>query len=273
MIDRLARAYRIHGVGGLAKKLVHYADPVAALREAGILDQVSGRVGLEVGGPSQMFGRGGLYPVYPVAGRVDNCTFANRTMWEGAVVEGATFHYARGRAPGRQYVTEATDLSCIASDTYAFVLSSHCLEHVANPLRALGEWIRVLAPGGLMVMVLPNKDGIFDHRRPVTALAHLIEDFERDIGEDDLTHLPEILSLHDLTMDPGSADLDAFKARSLRNLENRGLHHHTFDAPLVARIADHMGLETLSLALRGPDNICLVARKPPGGGRPGRTET
>lgn len=264
MIDRLYRAYRTYGVRGLSKRLLHYADPRAALREAGILDEVGGRTGLEVGGPSQMFSRSGLYPVYEAAGRVDNCTFAGETMWEGVVVEGATFRYARGRAPGRQYVTEATDLRGVASDSYDFVLSSHCLEHVANPLRALGEWIRVLKPGGLMVMVLPNKEGTFDHRRPVTPFVHLIGDFQDDVGEDDLTHLPEILDLHDLAMDPGSASFEAFKARSLRNFENRGLHHHTFDAPLVAQIADHAGLKTLSLTLRGPDNICLLARKPIG---------
>ena len=126
----------------------------------------------------------------------------------------------------------------------------------------MGEWIRVLKPGGLLLMVLPNKDGTFDHRRPVTPFAHLLADLQGGVGEDDLTHLPEILSLHDLAMDPGSADFEAFKARSMRNFENRGLHHHTFDAPLVARIADHAGLNTLSLTLRGPDNICLVAQKP-----------
>jgi SAM-dependent methyltransferase len=262
MIGQLYRAYRDRGVVGLFSWVLHYIDPKAPLRDAGILELISGRVGLEVGGPSRMFSRGGLFPVYEVVGRVDNCTFARNTIWEGVVVEGDTFHFAAGRTPGRQYVTEATDLSCIASASYDFVLSSHCLEHVANPLRALGEWIRVLKPGGLLLIILPNKDGIFDHRRPVTPFTHLLDDLHSGIGEDDLAHLPEILSLHDLAMDPGAGNFEAFRARSMRNFENRGLHHHTFDAPLAAQIADNLELETLSLTLRGPDNICLVAQKP-----------
>jgi hypothetical protein len=64
------------------------------------------------------------------------------------------------------------------------VLSSHCLEHVANPILALREWLRVMTPDGTLVLVLPHKEGTFDHQRPTTTLGHMIDDYER---EDDMT--------------------------------------------------------------------------------------
>ncbi len=39
-----------------------------------------------------------------------------------------------------------------------YVYSSHFLEHVAGPLAVLNEWLRVLKPGGHLVLYLPHKD-------------------------------------------------------------------------------------------------------------------
>jgi hypothetical protein len=54
-----------------------------------------------------------------------------------------------------------------------------------------------LKNNGILLFVLPQKEGTFDHKRSVTTIKHLIEDFENDIDEDYLSHLPEILKLHD----------------------------------------------------------------------------
>ena len=66
--------------------------------------------------------------------------------------------------------------------TYDFVFSYHTIEHTAHPLRALQELARILRENGTIVLVVPHKDETFDHRRPVTPLAHLIEDHEREVG-------------------------------------------------------------------------------------------
>lgn len=39
-----------------------------------------------------------------------------------------------------------------------FVFSSHCLEHMTDPLSALREWHRVLKIEGFLVLILPRKD-------------------------------------------------------------------------------------------------------------------
>lgn len=223
---------------------------------------LSGKNGLEIGGPSDLFARGGRFPLYAIVGSLDNCNFSRHTVWEGAIEEGATFTYDARHAPGRQYILEAVDLSPIPASRYDFVLASHTLEHVANPLRALREWRRTLKPGGVLVLVLPDKEETFDHRRRVTAIAHLIEDYEHGTGEDDLTHVPEILECHDLTRDPPAGDVAAFKARSEQNASNRCLHHHVFDGGLVTAAIEWTGLDLLAIEYAAPYHIVAVARNP-----------
>lgn len=43
-------------------------------------------------------------------------------------------------------------------DSLDYVFSSHCLEHLEDPKRALKEWIRVLKEGGILYLYLPNPD-------------------------------------------------------------------------------------------------------------------
>lgn len=220
-----------------------------------------GRIGLEIGGPSAIFGRRGPIPVYPLAARIDNCNFNNSTVWGAGQEAGITFSFDGHREPGRQYIAEATDLCEIGDSEYDFVLSSHCIEHLANPLRGLGEWVRVLRVGGLLVLVVPHKDGTFDHRRPVTTLEHLMQDYRCQTTEADLTHLPEILACHDLGRDQGAGTLEEFRDRSMRNLENRCLHQHVFDTRLVVQVVDHVGLQILAVEPFLPCHIALIAKK------------
>jgi SAM-dependent methyltransferase len=221
---------------------------------------VGGAIGLEIGGPSPIFGRVGLLPLYRMASRIDNCNFAPRTIWEGAIAEGDSFSFDARKPAGRQFIAEAGDLRMIPSATYDFVLSSHMLEHTANPLRALSEWGRVLKPGGGLVLVVPHRDGTFDHRRPITALQHLIDDLERGVREDDLTHLQEILDLHDLSKDPGARGSD-FRERAERNAELRTMHHHVFDTRLAVGAVRTAGLAVEAVELLRPYHIVVVARK------------
>ena len=88
-----------------------------------------------------------------------------------------------------------------------------------------------------------------------------MRDWEAGTSEDDLTHLPEILQLHDLARDPEAKDFVTFKARSERNIENRCLHHHVFDAPLVQQILEYAGFVVRSLRTHRPNHIIAVADK------------
>lgn len=247
---------RVRGLGG--RFVRRYRRPRLRSRQL-VRTLVTGRAGLEIGGPSTFF-RDEL-PVYLEIGRLDNVNFSRSTIWEGTIEPGETFVFDPKRAPGRQYILEATQLTEIGDGAYDVVLSSHTLEHSANPLLALAEWRRVLRPGATLVLVLPHKEGTFDHARPVTSLEHLEEDYRRGTAETDLTHLEEILQLHDLALDPPAGSAEEFAARSRQNATNRGLHHHVFSTALALATVDRAGFEVLAVEPMLPFHIVVVARR------------
>lgn len=53
---------------------------------------------------------------------------------------------------------DAQYMATIANDTFDFVHSSHCLEHLGNPGEALRNWMRILRPDGHLVLTVPDED-------------------------------------------------------------------------------------------------------------------
>jgi SAM-dependent methyltransferase len=145
--------------------------------------------------------------------------------------------------------------------TYDFVLASHVLEHVANPLRALQEWKRVLNPGGTVLVVVPDKRGTFDHRRAFTPFDHIEADFIAKTPEDDLTHLDEILSLHDLALDPPAGSRHQFRERCLQNHSIRAMHHHVFSTETLALMFTRLQMPVLTATIESPYHIVAFAQK------------
>lgn len=223
---------------------------------------ISGKTGIEVGGPSLIFSRNGQFPLYDCVGSLDNCNFSEDSLWGRNSPHDGTYKFSTKKPAGRQKILEAVDLQGIPSSTYDFLLSSHTIEHIANPIKALIEWKRLIKPLGTMILVIPHKDGTFDHHRPVTAFEHLLQDYHRNTAEDDLSHLDEIMQLHDFSRDKGAPSKAYFYQRALENPYNRGLHHHVFDTALAVRLADHVGLELLQAVPARPMHIVLVCRAP-----------
>lgn len=154
---------------------------------------------------------------------------------------------------------EATSLPSELDSHYDFVLSSHMLEHTANPLQALYAWRRVLRPGGSLLLVLPDKHWTFDHLRPITEMQHLIDDFEAGRGEEDLTHVPEVLRLNDLSRN-WPITRKQLEESAWRNPELRYIHHHVFDTRLVRQILQHCGFAIKKLSEQFPNHIVALAR-------------
>lgn len=89
------------------------------------------------------------------------------------------------------YIADAHRLPKIESGSLDYVSASHVLEHLTNPIRAILEWMRILKPGGVLWLKVPDKRKTFDVKRERTALGHLIEDFEKDVPVDDPTHIDD----------------------------------------------------------------------------------
>jgi SAM-dependent methyltransferase len=57
---------------------------------------------------------------------------------------------------------DAQFMNGVPDGTYDFVHSSHCLEHLVDVRAALGNWTRILKPGGYMVVTIPDED-MYEH--------------------------------------------------------------------------------------------------------------
>ena len=205
-----------------------------------VKEHVNGRKCLEIGGPSSIFRSESEIPIYPYLGSWDNVDFTHRTLWSQHVDCGGA-RVSNGHFTGQQFTADATRLTAIDSGTYDLVLSSHVVEHIANPIRALTEWKRVLKEDGRIIAVVPEGARMFDHARTTTSIDHLLKDFRDGILEDDLGHLPEIFQYHDISMDPAANGWKNFVARSRRNGEVRALHHHVFTPESLAKLLDVAG--------------------------------
>lgn len=206
--------------------------------------KLKGKIGLEIGGPSDFFRLMSYFPVYLFAERIDGVNYSAETVWEGSIAEGNTYNYYKNEN-GYQYINEASELRNIKSSSYDFVLSSHSLEHVANPLKALSEWKRVLRQKGILVIILPKKESTFDHKRDYTTFEHLLDDYKNDIQENDATHFEEIIKLHDVSRDPGLSQSGDLTERTLENYKNRCVHHHVFNFQLIRNLLEYSGFSVL----------------------------
>ena len=56
-----------------------------------------------------------------------------------------------------------------------YVISSHVIEHCADPIGVFLEWRRVLKPGGVAFMIFPKRDALPDDRsRPISEVSEIV---------------------------------------------------------------------------------------------------
>lgn len=197
----------------------------------------SGKVGLEVGGPSDIFSG-----IYNVCQSCDGVNFSEHTVWSDNSMPDYIYS---SKKLGDIIIADATDLHKIANDSYEFLISSNNLEHIANPLKALREFSRVVKPGGVICILVPNKEYTFDHNREFTSFAHILEDEKAGTEETDLTHLTEIAQKHDYAMDKPCGGKEQFLLRASKNYENRCLHHHVFCPEVLRQMFEYLNIKVL----------------------------
>ena len=53
---------------------------------------------------------------------------------------------------------DANNITKYINEQFDYVFSSHCLEHMLDPLQALTEWWGVVKPGGYLYILVPDED-------------------------------------------------------------------------------------------------------------------
>lgn len=86
--------------------------------------------------------------------------FLNRMKKRGWTVEGTDFDEQATRKVSSRYgiQTHVGDLTqcALAADSFDVITMSQTIEHLYDPLATLHESLRILKPGGLLVMTTPN---------------------------------------------------------------------------------------------------------------------
>jgi len=103
-------------------------------------------------------------------------------------------------------VTDGQTLAGIESGSQDFAIANQVLEHLENPLLALENMLRVVKPGGVVFLSLPDKRHTFDAGRPVTPYEHILEDYRQGPEKGRETHYREWL---ELVENVPAAELDA----------------------------------------------------------------
>lgn len=108
-----------------------------------------------------------------------------------------------------------------------FHVGNHLLEHARDPIGGLEEMLRVVRPGGVLYVSVPDVGNPLDRLRPVTEFAHLLADHEAGgnrAAEDDAHYREAFESAH-AAMNPAQREELIARMRA----QSYSIHFHTFD--------------------------------------------
>lgn len=137
----------------------------------------------------------------------------------------------------------ATGLSCLQDGKLDFVIASHLLEHLPDPLGFLLDCHRVLRESGVLLLIVPDKNYTFDRDREITPLSHIIDDFKNNTRTIDEEHLIDFL-VHAVKEDVPKNPKKR-RERLQRELD-RSIHVHVWSCNEVVELLEYMVHEEAS---------------------------
>jgi SAM-dependent methyltransferase len=193
---------------------------------------------LEIGGPSRL-----LNFIYEKVKLLDILNYA--TSMEK--------HSQVGNAYGTVYLGDATEECSFKQidKKYDVIITSHTLEHIANPIKALNIWKNLLNRDGVIINILPNKNHCWDRNREFTPFRHIVKDFLENISENDLTHLEESSCM--LETKP------TYYQEVGSDNKYRVIHHHCFNETTLKQMHEFNSMfYTKHCYIAKDDNLQLI---------------
>ena len=146
---------------------------------------------------------------------------------------------------------DATDLSSFSDDSFDFIINSHILEHLANPMKALMEWKRIVKKGGFIFFVVPNMEFTNDSHRSLTTMEHLVKDYENNTSLHDTTHMREVFS---------NSKNPWYCMERFQPLQSPYLHQHTWNMKSLLELLGYLKFEIVDAWETGPFNLNVIAK-------------
>jgi SAM-dependent methyltransferase len=129
-------------------------------------------------------------------------------------------------------IDDGETLATVPDTSVDFVVANHFIEHTENPIATLRNLLRVVKPGGVLFLAVPDQRYTFDRERAVTPLDHIAKDFEEGPEWSRRMHFEEWARHVEHAPDPAAhaAKLEA---------EDYSIHFHTFTPDAFGELLVH----------------------------------
>jgi predicted SAM-dependent methyltransferase len=165
-------------------------------------------------------------------------------------------------------VDDGETLRSIADGSMDFVIANHMVEHTHNPIGTIENFLRVVKPGGILYMAIPDKRYTFDRKREVTPFAHIREDYYRKEEWPDREHYEDWA--RNVKEFPDEETRSRYVEKAVAEQENIHFHVWTYadivEMFLTMRREFGFPLE-MEAAIQNGHEVVVVIRK--SGGEPG----
>jgi len=202
-----------------------------------VRQQIKGLDCIEIGGPTELFSNlEHNSMLYDVIQSIDGINIFEDNPFQDINNKEYTPY---GSLKGILFNIDAAGIESASTlnKKYSVVLSAHVLEHIANPIRAITSWKNLLKDHGFLLIIVPEKSHCFDINREYTQFSHILDDYNNQTDEADLSHLVEIKNK--------SAFPPRFFNLAQDNYKARVLHHHVYNLETLRETCEYCGFKTL----------------------------
>jgi predicted SAM-dependent methyltransferase len=145
-------------------------------------------------------------------------------------------------------IGNAQDLSVLSDDSVDFVVANHLFEHLDNPIQGLKEMVRVLRPGGVLYLALPEPRVTFDSKRDLTTVQHVLDEYRDGPSGSREAHFLDWVEKVEAFLEGNRVDDVQARAQALSAMDY-SIHYHVWrpdtfmDFLAAAKAASGIALE------------------------------
>jgi SAM-dependent methyltransferase len=153
-------------------------------------------------------------------------------------------------------IDDGERLGRFPGESVDFVIANHMLEHTEDPIAALEHLLRVLRPGGILFLTLPDARFTFDALRSRTTVEHLLRDHREGPAASREHHFREWARVECLPEESVAERVEQFARDGARH------HFHVWELGGFLALLDALSLPaTLELAQAHLEEFAVILRR------------